>query len=112
MILEIVNEPNSLHRWLTVLDVASASLGMVGTYFMSRRYAKKFFSGVLFALIGTLLYFICLGSKVREFYANESHSEEKIPEAAADAALGLNLLFIGFLAQLAKIVISALYGKV
>jgi hypothetical protein len=111
MIQELTKEPHSLHSWLTFLDAASALLGMLGTYFMSRRFAKKFFSGILFALIGTFLYLFGQGAKVRRFYANEALPGEEIKDAAADSGLGLNLLFIGFLAQLAKIAISWLYGK-
>jgi hypothetical protein len=111
MIQEVSAEPWALHWGLIALDVFSAVLGMVGTYFMSRRYAKGFLSGLLFAVITFFLYVFFQGAKAREFYAREALSKKEIPDSPADVAFGLNLLFVGFLAQLAKIVITALHGK-
>ncbi len=111
MIQDIATEPSAFHGWLMGLDVASALLGMVGTYFMSRRYAKNFFSGLFFAVVSFGLYLLLQGATARQFYAREALSKKDIPDSPADVAFGLNLLFVGFLAQLAKIVISALCGK-
>jgi hypothetical protein len=111
MMQEIAARPDALHWWLTGLDAASALLGMVGTYFMSRRYAKNFFSGLFFAVVSLVLYLFFHGAEAREFYAREALSKKGIPDSPADVAFGLNLLFVGFLTQLAKIIISSVSGK-
>jgi hypothetical protein len=103
--------PDSMTLLIAALDSLSAILGMAGTYFMSKRYAKTFFSGVLFALLGLLYYLGGKGDKVRKFYSAESRSNEEIKDSPADMAFGLSLLFAGFLVALARILLSTFFGK-
>jgi hypothetical protein len=104
-------DSHSIHFWIAGLDAASAFLGMVGTYFMARRYASSFLWGMLFALVGTLLYIVGKGQKVRKFYTGGQLGSKDIKDAAGDAALGLNLLFLAFLIQLARIIVSAFFER-
>jgi len=99
-------------RWLTFgLDAASAVLGMIGTYFMTKRFGLSFFSGAFFAILGVLFYFVGRGQAVRDFYTADAQDKSHIPESPADVAFGLNLLFVAFFAQLARIVLSFFFAK-
>jgi len=103
--------PLAIHLWMTGLDALSAFLGMVGTYFMAKRFANSFLWGLFFALVGTFLYLLGKGEQVRKFYTGGQLGSKDIKDAAGDTALGLNLLFVAFLIQLARIFVSAFFDK-
>jgi len=111
MIFPSAHLPDIFGLIVALLDGLAAFLGMAGTYFMSRRREKTFFSGVLFSLIGLAYYAIGKGGDVRSFYATESQSNPEIKESASDLAFGLSLLFAGFLVALIRIVLSTFFGK-
>src|SRR5271170_4982939 len=103
--------PHAMHFWFAGLDALSAILGMVGTYFMAKRYASGFLWGLLFAIVGTFLYLVGRGKQVRRFYTAGQLGNKDIEDAAGDVALGLNLLFVAFLFQLVRISISMFLEK-
>lgn len=93
------------------LDALSAVLGMLGTYFMARRYAPSFLSGIQFAILSAYRYLRGRGEQVRKFYVTEFMENRTIADSPADNAMGLNLLFLAFLLQLARIVVTFLLEK-
>lgn len=85
-----------------LIDFASAVLGMLGTWQMSRRYAPQFVRTMVFALAWP---FLCLlGRKrrrvARAFFEARASINWDLPESAGDMALGLNLLCLAFILQL------------
>lgn len=82
------------------LEVASAVFGLLGTWLMSRRYAKQFGRSVLFALIAPLLILLGQGTRVRDFFKDKATANQDLPESITDMVLGLNLLFWAFFLQL------------
>jgi len=81
-------------------DCASAVAGMFGTWLMSRRYAPRFWRGLLFAVFSPFLFLRGKGPRVRKFYETSVRVNDNVPESPADMALGLNLLFWAFFLQL------------
>lgn len=89
-------------------NLASAIFGIIGTWFMSRRYAEQFGRSVLFAFIVPFLYFVGLGARVRQFIDAKVSGNEDIPDSASQMALGLALLFWAFLLQIGSAVLDLL----
>jgi hypothetical protein len=96
--------------WVSRLDLLSAVLGMSGTYFMAKRYANNFVFGVLFAVVATIMYFFGGRATVRSYYAARQAGNQDVGDSAGDVGLGLNLLFVAFLAQLFKMFVSVHWG--
>lgn len=83
-----------------ILNVASAVFGLIGTWLMSRRYAKQLGRSLLFALISPLLFLFGQGARVRRFVQGKVNASRDLPESVTDMALGLTLLFWAFFLQL------------
>ena len=81
--------------WGFAADLASAILGMVGTWLMARRYAPHFLRAILWALLAVFMY-----RKAREFFVTSAAINKNVPDSAADMVLGINLLFWAFFLQL------------
>jgi len=103
--------PTTVRWWIAGLDALSAFFGMAGAYFMAKRYARSFVWGLLFAILGTLLYVVGKGDSVRKFYTAEAAANADISDAPGDMGFGLNLLFLGFLFQIARILVSTFVEK-
>ena len=82
------------------LEVVRAVFGLLGTWLMSRRYAKQFGRSVLFALISPPLLLLGQGARVRDFFKGNVTANRDLPESITDMVLGLNLLFWAFFLQL------------
>lgn len=87
-------------------EIVSAVLGIAGTYLMSRRYAPNFLRSLLYAAFWPFLCLIGKGQRARKFFTARAEINKDNPESAGDMALGLNLLFLAFLLQLAALVIK------
>ena len=83
-----------------ILNVASALFGLLGTWLMSRRYAKQLGRSLLLALISPLLFLFGQGARVRSFVKEKINANRDLPESVTDMALGLTLLFWAFFLQL------------
>jgi hypothetical protein len=107
-----VPETHTTATWLVpLLDGISGLLGTAGAYFMSKRYAKTFVSGAVFAIVGLGKYICGKGESVRKFYSEESRANRDIKDPAPDMAFGLSLVFLAFFVQIARIIVSLLLGK-
>jgi len=84
----------------TTLEVASAVFGLLGTWLMSRRYAKEFGRSLAYALITPILFLIGRGDRARSFMKEKIKGNRDLPDSAGEMALGLNLLFWAFFLQL------------
>lgn len=91
-----------------LLNVASAIFGLMGSWLLSRRYAKPFWRSVLFACIAPFLYVFGQGARTGEFITSTVEANKDIPDSASEMALGLALLFLAFLLQLGSTVIDLL----
>jgi hypothetical protein len=99
-------------KWCVAgLDLLSALLGMLGSYFAAKRYTRSFFSGIRFAALTLWLY--CRGkqSQVNKVFNERYRANADIPDTPSDMALGLHLIFLAFLVQLSKIILAAVFGK-
>lgn len=81
------------------LNLASAIFGMIGTWLMSKRYAREFTSSILFAFIAPILYCLGQGKRVRDFFRSLIHGNSNLPESESEMAAGLAILFWAFLLQ-------------
>jgi len=107
-------KPDILHILLgvlvVILDLASAIFGILGTYWMAKRYAPNLFSGIKFAFLSLKKYVEGLGSDVERFYIEEYRANEDVPELPGTTAMGLNFLFVAFVLQFLKIVLGIFVG--
>ena len=105
-------QPSLLHSVLdvlaVVLDILAALLGTLGTYWMAKRYAPTFWSGVKFAFRSLWKYLWGRGAEVEAFFIQEVRENKDVPELPGTTALGLNFLFVAFVCQLAKIAVALL----
>jgi hypothetical protein len=101
-----VTSTNEIKVLKPLLDVASALFGLLGTWLMSRRYARQFGRSVLFALISPLLLLLGQGARVRRFMAAKINANCDLPDSVTDMALGLNLLFWAFFLQLLAAIVD------
>ncbi len=97
--------PEALHGtfkdWAKLaLGVASGGLGLAGTWLMSRRYAKRFFRGVFYAVIAPILWAVHLGQGLRSVLEEDAKDNSDLPDSPTDMTLGLILLFWSFFLQL------------
>lgn len=108
--------PSELHvtlDWVCVaLDLLAAILGSLGAYWMATRYASSFFSGIKFAFLSLYLYAKGEGLRVEESYLDDYRGNEDVPESPVHFALGMNLLFLTFVLQLAKILLSLVASRI
>jgi hypothetical protein len=106
----MTNEPSITHsilEWAGILlDVVSAFLGMLGAYWMARKYAPTFWTGFKFAFRSIGKYLSGSGSEVEDFYIQEVRENRDVPELPGSTAMGLNCVFLAFFFQLAKIVLA------
>jgi hypothetical protein len=94
-------------EWLSIaLDLGSAVFGMLGTYYMAKRYANNFWSGMFFAVAALCMYARGKGKQVAAFYRSRDNANSDIKDIPSETALGLNLLFLAFFLQLAKIAVA------
>lgn len=87
-------------------ELVSAVLGVAGTYKMSRRYAPVFWRSMGYAAGWPFLCLFGQGQRARDFFKARAEIHKDNPESAGDMALGLNLLFLAFLLQLAALAIK------
>ena len=82
------------------INVISAACGLLGTWFMSKRYARQPLLSVLVALTWPVFSMTRWGEHVRQFVTAEANANRDIEDSAADMAAGLSFLFWAFLIQL------------
>lgn len=109
-------QPSLLHTILDILtvllDILAAVLGTLGTYWMAKRYAPTFWSGVKFAFRSLGKYLRGRGAEVEAFFIQEVRENREVPELPGTTAMGLNFLFVAFFCQLAKIAVALLAAHV
>lgn len=110
MILQVVEHVGL--KWAIIgLDIASAFFGALGSYCAARKYARSFWSGLVFAVISAGFWIFRQGEKVKEIYSKKVRANEDIPDAPSDMAVGLNMILLAFIAQLVKIVLGIIMEK-
>lgn len=95
---------NPWTAWPFVLGMASAVVGMLGTWLMSRRYAREFLRAVFYAVIWPFLFVFGLGGGIRDLLKNKVKTNSDIAESTVDMVLGMTLLFWAFFLQIAALV--------
>jgi hypothetical protein len=103
--------PLFLRSWDTLkslADFGSVIFGILGTWLMSRRYARSLWRNLLFAFIFPILYLVGQGEHVREFVRTTINNNRDIEDSVIDMTIGLNLLFWAFFLQLIALVVEAL----
>ena len=99
-------------EWITTaLDLLSATFGMVGTYYMAKKYASSFTSGIKFAFVALWFYITRRGAQVAKVYNSDYQGNRDIPDIPSDMALGLKHLFLAFFLQVAKIILPVIAAK-
>ena len=83
-----------------ILNVAGAVFGLLGTWLMSRRYAKQFARSLVLALVSPVFFLIGKGAHLRRFWHEKISANRDLPDSSTDMALGLTLLFWAFFLQL------------
>jgi len=83
-----------------LVNLGSVVFGILGTWLMSRRYARKFWPNLFFTFLFPALYLIGKGGDVRNFVNVSIKSNEDIKDSATDMTIGLYLLFWTFFLQL------------
>ena|SRR5215469_8170742 len=84
----------------SLLTLASATLGMGGTWLMSRRYAEQLWRSLFYAAVSPLLFLFGQGAHVRDFFRAKISANRDLPESISDMVLGLSFLFWAFFLQL------------
>jgi hypothetical protein len=89
-------------------NLGSVVFGILGTWLMSRRYARRLWRNLLFALVFPVLYLFGQGAYVRDFVKATIIANRDIEDSVIDMTIGLNLLFWAFFLQLIALVIETL----
>jgi hypothetical protein len=87
-------------------NLGSVIFGVLGTWLMSRRYARRFWANLLYTFLFPLLYLIGQGGHVREFVKETIKTNSDIEDSVVDMTIGLNLLFWAFFLQLIALMIE------
>lgn len=91
-------------------NVASVVFGILGTWLMSRRYAREFWRNLLFAFLFPLLFLFGQGARVRDFVKTTINTNRDVDDSVIDMTIGLNLLFWAFFLQLIALGIEIVKG--
>jgi hypothetical protein len=101
--------PTFLRSWDTLkflANLGSVIFGILGTWLMSRRYARRFWRNLLYASIFPILYLLGQGKHVREFVKATINTNRDIDDSVIDMTIGLNFLFWAFFLQLIALLIE------
>jgi hypothetical protein len=94
-------------EWIVFgMDAGSSILGIVGTYYMAKRFEPTFWSAFKMALATLRLRLTGKSDSVDSNYDEEAQANKTVPESPSQTALGLNLLFLAFLLQFLKILFA------
>jgi hypothetical protein len=88
--------------------LGSVAFGVLGTWLMSRRYARRFWPNLFFAFLFPVLYLFGQGGHVRDFVKTTININRDIEDSVIDMTIGLNLLFWAFVLQLIALGIETL----
>jgi hypothetical protein len=86
--------------------LTSIIFGVLGTWLMSRRYARTLARNLLYALIFPLLFLFGQGAHVRNFITSAIKTNEDIKDSSIDMTIGLHLLFWAFFLQFLPLIID------
>jgi len=89
-------------------NLGSVVFGILGTWLMSRRYARKFWPNLFFTFLYPALYLIGRGAHVRDFLKATINANRDIEDSVIDMVIGLNSLFWAFFLQLIALGIETL----
>jgi hypothetical protein len=89
-------------------NLGSVIFGILGTWLMSRRYARRLWRNLLFAFVFPILYLFGQGDHVRDFVKVTINVNRDIEDSVIDMTIGLNLLFWAFFLQLIALIIETL----
>ena len=95
-----VADPTQASPVSMVLEVASALLGISGTYLMSRRYTRSLVVFLFFTLVTPLMFIIGKGKEVHDYYHSRMLANKNVPIANSRMVVGLSLLAWAFFLQL------------
>jgi len=83
-----------------VANLGSVVFGILGTWLMSRRYARRFGLTLLFAIFFPILFLIGQGNHFRNSVKATINTNRDVEDSVTDMAIGLYLLFWAFFLQL------------
>lgn len=83
-----------------IIEFASVLFGMLGTWFMSRRYAHELWRSLLYAATWPVLFLFGQGKRLQGAFRAKAGLNRDVPDSVADMVLGLNLLFWAFFLQM------------
>jgi hypothetical protein len=89
-------------------NLGSVVFGILGTWLMSRRYARRLWRNLLYAFVFPILYLLGQGAHVRAFVKATIIANRDIEDSVIDMTIGLNLLFWAFFLQLIALIIETL----
>jgi hypothetical protein len=81
-------------------DLGSVVFGMLGTWLMSRRYARDFWQNLLSAFLLPLMFLLGRGARFRDVVKKTINANSDIQDSVPDMAMGLYSLFWAFFLQL------------
>lgn len=91
-----------------LVDLGSVVFGVLGTWLMSRGYARRFWPNLLFAFLFPALYVFGQGRHVRRFVKATINANRDIDDSVIDMTIGLYLLFWAFFLQFIVLMIETL----
>jgi len=89
-------------------NLGSVVFGILGTWLMSRRYARSFMRNLLYTFLFPLLILARQGGRVRDFVKETINANRDIEDSVIDMTIGLNSLFWAFFLQLIALGIETL----
>ena len=82
------------------VNLMAATLGIVGTWLMSRRYAQHFWRNILYTILFPFLFLLGQAKHARNFFTEKIRTNQDLPESLSSMVLGIALLFWAFFFQL------------
>lgn len=83
-----------------IIEMASGLFGMLGTWFMSRRYAHELWRSLIYAATWPIFFLVGQGKRLQYAFKAKAGLNRDVPDSVADMVLGLNLLFWAFFLQM------------
>ena len=86
-------------------NLGSVVFGLIGTWLMSRRYARRFWRNLLYSLIVPVAY-LFIRARVRGNIKVSADVNKDIEDSAIDMTIGVYMLFWAFALQLIALLIE------
>jgi hypothetical protein len=91
-----------------VIELCGFIFGILGTWLMSRRYARELWRNLVYAFLFPFLILVGKGSRVRDFVKATVNANRDVEDSVTDMTIGLHLLLWAFFLQLIALTIEVL----